>query len=75
MTDKELERALYTATLQELLSRIKAGEATAADLSVARAICQNAGVSQVPTATNELGRLGAAITDSLPFPTSGMTPQ
>lgn len=64
-TDDSLLGDLYDATVSALLARIKDGSATAADLSVARAMLRDQNISPAKgtnKATNELARV------ALPFP-------
>jgi hypothetical protein len=49
-----------------LLNRIKAGEATAADLNVARQLLKDNGINAIPTKDNGLGQLAR----QLPFQSS-----
>lgn len=64
---KALAEALMDATLVALLTRVRSGDATAADLTAALKACQQNGVQQIPTANNPMGQLGKALTDTLPF--------
>jgi hypothetical protein len=58
---------LHEATAQELLKRIKSGQATAADFNAARAFLKDNGVEV--TDPRNLKPLGEALTDKLlPFP-------
>ena len=43
MTDEEIQRTLHDAMVNELIRKIRAGEATAADLNVARQYLKDAG--------------------------------
>ena len=49
-----------------LLERIKSGEATAADLNVARQLLKDNGINAIPTRDNGIGRLA----QELPFQSS-----
>lgn len=60
-------------TLRELVKRIRNGTATAADLNVALASARHLGIGMVPTGNNSAGALRKALTDNLPFPTTGLT--
>lgn len=71
MTETELLKEIYNASLTLLLERIRSGDATAADLAQARAYVTQAGIGSVPTDTNPLGRLGDTLKD-LPFPSTGI---
>jgi hypothetical protein len=46
--NKELLEQLFNATIEYLLNRIKAGEATAADLGVARALLKDNDINAIP---------------------------
>lgn len=52
-----LLKELFTETVRSLLERIKAGEATAADLSVARAMLKDNAISSTPQGSVELPSL------------------
>lgn len=69
---KELGKLLLTENLKALLRRIRSGEATAADMNVARAACKDLGVEMLPTPGNPLGQLQQAVTHNLPFPEAGL---
>jgi hypothetical protein len=56
--------ALHGALVDALLARVKSGEATAADLAVARQLLKDNGIDAIPTEASPLARLR----DSLPFP-------
>lgn len=49
--------ALHEALAQDLLNRIKSGQATAADLNVARAFLKDNGIDAVPTEGSPVGNL------------------
>jgi hypothetical protein len=68
--DKQLAKELYTLTLKDLIRRIREGEATAADLNVARAICKDADIQSLPTPGSVMADLAA----TLPFAGDGGTP-
>jgi len=53
---KELE-GLFTATIKTLKARIASGEATAADLGVARQLLKDNGIEALATGNNELSKL------------------
>lgn len=61
-----LLESIYEATLRELLNRIESGEATAADIKVAKDMCRDAGID-VDMLSHETGKELAKKT--LPFPT------
>lgn len=61
--DQKLLKEMHHAICRELLARIQSGEATSADLSVARQMLKDNGVTSVPTPGQPLGDL----MDSLPF--------
>ena len=58
--------ALHGALAKDLTRRIKDGEATAADLSVARQFLKDNNIDSIAKPDNPLGNLAAA----LPFPGS-----
>lgn len=60
----EVLEELHTATLEQLLQRVRSGTATAADLNVARAFLKDNGV-EVRDPGNDEGF--KALTDILPF--------
>jgi len=64
MTDSDIRRALHDAMLKELLRKIQAGEATAADLNVARQYLKDANYTGVPETNPQIQRLGGMV---LPF--------
>lgn len=55
---------LHGALAEALAARIRSGDATAADLAVARQFLKDNGVDAIPTKSNGLGKLA----DQLPFP-------
>lgn len=59
----ELGKELLTLTLKDLVRRIRAGEATAADLNVARSLCRDLNIQAVATP----GSPAASLAASLPF--------
>jgi hypothetical protein len=64
-TTDDLLGTLYDATVQALLDKIKSGEATAADLAVARAMLRDQGIAPAKgthAATEKLKE------QALPFP-------
>jgi hypothetical protein len=56
--------ALHKALATNLAAKIENGEATAADLSVARQFLKDNGIESLPTSGNPIGKLA----DQLPFP-------
>jgi hypothetical protein len=56
--------ALHGALAKTLADKIKSGEATAADMAVARQFLKDNGVDAIPTKGSPLGELA----ESLPFP-------
>ena len=60
---KELLEAMHGALTEALLRKIRSGEATSADLSVARQFLRDNGVDAVPSKSNGLKELH----DKLPF--------
>lgn len=61
---QDVLEALHAAVASELVKRIASGEATAADLNVARQFLKDNRIEAIPTPENPLGKLA----DSLPFP-------
>ena len=62
---KKAMEELHGALAKALAERISAGEATAADLAVARQFLKDNGVDAIPTDGNGLGKLA----QELPFQT------
>lgn len=60
---QEVFEQLHEALATDLLNRIKAGTATAADLNVARAFLKDNGIDAIPTEGSPVGNLVA----NLPF--------
>ncbi|MFN3914728.1 MAG: hypothetical protein ACK4K3_07395 [Aquabacterium sp.] len=69
---EQLAGLAFDASLKEVIRKIKAGEATAADLTFALNAAKHLNIGQVPSATNGAGQLKQAITEGLPFPDAGM---
>jgi hypothetical protein len=65
-TTRELLGELLVHSVRKLLERIKTGEATAADLNVARQFLKDNSIDALPTKSNGLKELHS----SLPFQTS-----
>lgn len=61
----ELLEALHGVVVEDLLRKIRSGEATAADLSVARAMLKDNGVDAIATEGSGIGKLA----EQLPFTT------
>ena len=57
MNLEDLLSTLHETLGSELLTRIKSGEATAAELNVARQFLKDNGIDGVPTNSNALGQL------------------
>lgn len=62
---------LHATLASTLAKRIASGEATAADLNVARAFLKDNGIEAVAVAGSGLAGLRTALTDSLPFAGDG----
>lgn len=60
---KELLENLHRAVAEDLLDKIKSGEATAAEISAAIKFLKDNGIEAIPNAGSPLGDL----VDSLPF--------
>lgn len=63
---------LHGLIARELAAKIKSGEYTAADLNVARQFLKDNNVQSITTPTNPLGALAGALTDGLPFASTGI---
>lgn len=61
---KDALEELHNALANALAERIKSGDATAADLGVARQFLKDNGIDCIPRKDNPLGKLA----DALPFP-------
>ena len=59
----KLLEQLHLVLAQELLDKVKSGEAKAGDLNVARQFLRDNGIDAVPTEDNPLGKL----LEELPF--------
>jgi len=64
---KVAARALLVLTLEGLTTKIRSGEATAADFTAALKAAQQVGVEMIPAGNNAAAQLGKALTDKLPF--------
>ena len=58
---QKLLSQLHNQLAEQLLSRIEGGEATSADLSVARQFLKDNGVDTVPSAGSPTGKLAAVL--------------
>ena len=65
LSSQDILEALHSSLATELSQRIKSGEATAADLSVARQLLKDNGIDAFATNDSPLQQL----VDSLPFDT------
>lgn len=63
MDDKKLLEELHTAVVRTLLDKIRSGEATAADLGVARQLLKDNGIDAAAKAGQPILRLA----DVMPF--------
>lgn len=54
-------KLLLDALADDLLSKIKSGDATAADLNVARQLLKDNGINCIPTKNNGIGKLAEAL--------------
>jgi hypothetical protein len=61
MNTNELLEALHNTVATELLSRIKSGEATAAEFSAAIKFLKDNGIECIATPDNPLGSLAASL--------------
>lgn len=64
---KELLEALHAAVGEQLLARVRSGEATASDFAQAIKFLKDNGIEAIPTGNNALGALEGALKDRLPF--------
>ena len=67
LDNEALGKEILTATLLLLLKRVRAGEATAAEMNVAMQTVKAMGIEMIPTKSNAAGKLRQALTDRLPF--------
>jgi len=58
---------LHATLARKLMERIESGEATAADLNVARAFLKDNGIEAAAVPGSPLSQLGRSVTDNLPF--------
>ena len=63
--DKKLEllQNLYTVLIENLLDKVKSGEAKAGDLNVARQLLKDNGIECIPTANNPMEDLMSNLPD------------
>lgn len=61
--NEEVLSALHTALTADLLKRIESGEATAADLAVARGLLKDNHVTCIPTDNSSIGELERKLAD------------
>ena len=63
--DKKLEllQNLHTVLIQNLLDKVKSGEAKAGDLNVARQLLKDNGIECIPTANNPMEDLMSSLPD------------
>ena len=63
--DKKLEllQNLHTVLIQELLDKVRSGEAKAGDLNVARQLLKDNGIECIPTANNPMEDLMSNLPD------------
>jgi|LakMenE01Jun11ns_1017448.scaffolds.fasta_scaffold9950809_8 hypothetical protein len=61
MTDPELMAKLHQLLTQNLIDKIESGEATAADLGVARQLLKDNGVNATPSQGTPILRLSQAL--------------
>lgn len=60
---EDLLAALHGTVCRELIDKLKSGEATAADISVAVKFLKDNGITAVPGEKNDLGKLAASLPD------------
>ena len=63
--DKKLEllQNLHTVLIENLLDKVKSGEAKAGDLNVARQLIKDNGIECIPTANNPMEDLMSSLPD------------
>ena len=63
--DKKLEllENLHTVLIENLLDKVKSGEAKAGDLNVARQLLKDNGIECIPTANNPMEDLMSSLPD------------
>ena len=63
--DKKLEllQNLHTVLIENLLDKVKSGEAKAGDLKVARQLLKDNGIECIPTANNPMEDLMSSLPD------------
>ena len=63
--DKKLEllQNLHTVLIENLLDKVKSGEAKAGDLNVARQLLKDNGIECIPTANNPMEDLMSSLPD------------
>ena len=63
--DKKLEllQNLHTVFIENLLDKVKSGEAKAGDLNVARQLLKDNGIECIPTANNPMEDLMSSLPD------------
>ena len=63
--DKKLEllQNLHTVLIENLLDKVKSGEAKAGDLNVARQLLKDNGIECIPTANNPMDDLMSSLPD------------
>ena len=63
--DKKLEllQDLHTVLIENLLDKVKSGEAKAGDLNVARQLLKDNGIECIPTANNPMEDLMSSLPD------------
>jgi len=63
--DKKLEllESLHTVLIQELLDKVKSGDAKPGDLNVARQLLKDNGIECIPTANNPMEDLMSNLPD------------
>lgn len=68
MTNKrEKLGSLFDLVIDDLLKKIKAGEATAAELNVARQLLKDNNIDALPSAGGPLDKLSKSLVAGLPF--------
>lgn len=64
---------LHKLLAQKLAEKIRSGDYTAADLSVARQFLKDNGIEALNVPGSPVAGLQTAVTTNLPFPTTGMS--
>lgn len=70
--DKAALNELHALIAKAMADRIRGGDFTAADLSVARQFLKDNNIEAIPTPGSPLEGLHKSVADNLPFPAQGL---